>query len=178
MTSAVTILLVDEEPLLRRATALLLTDRGGKVSAVATIGEAITLPRQSVFDVAVIDVAPGGPSPAEVFQQLVAFGLAARRVVVCACSPLKGPPESIAAAQRLSVLRKPYPFERLVTAVFGARRTFARSSALAPSRVGRIMRPLRARRGAVAGRAPLLSALTAEALQGSRRASRSRRGRA
>jgi len=170
MTSAVTILLVDEEPLLRRATALLLTDRGGKVSAVATIGEAITLPRQSVFDVAVIDVAPGGPSPAEVFQQLLAFGLAARRVVVCACSPLKGPPEVIAATQRLSVLRKPYPFERLVAAVFGARRTSARSTMLA--------RPLRARRGVAAGRAPLLSAFTAEALQGSRRASRSRRGRA
>src|SRR5690349_15950854 len=118
MTSALTILLVDEEPILRRATALMLTDRGGKVSAVATLGEAIALTRRQTFDVAVIDVAADGPHPAELIAQLGERGLLPPRVVVCSCGPL----DCYEAQPFTAVIPKPYVFEHLVTAVFGPRR--------------------------------------------------------
>ena len=126
MTFAVTILLVDEEPLLRRATALLLAERGGKVSAVATMGEAVALAQENVFDVTIIDVGPGGPSPAELLQQLREQGVMPGRLVVCACPPLpsREPPPFTA------VIQKPYAFERLLAAVFSASRP-ARSGVFA-----------------------------------------------
>jgi DNA-binding response OmpR family regulator len=124
MTSSVTILLVDEEPILRRATALMLTDRGGEVSAVATLGEAVALTERRIFDVAVIDVPARGPSPEQILEQFREHGVLPRRVVVCACSPLeRGDAEPTAA-----VISKPYMFEHLLAAVFGPRRRRRRAA--------------------------------------------------
>ncbi len=116
MTSALTILLVDEEPILLRATALLLTNRGGSVSPAGTLAEAIVLASAQDFDVAVLDVAAEGPSAAVMVGLLRARGLLPRRCVVCLPN---GPQED---ADFTVVLRKPYPFEHLLDAVFGAPR--------------------------------------------------------
>jgi DNA-binding response OmpR family regulator len=116
MTSAPTILLVDEEPLLRRATALLLTNRGGRVSSVATLAEAVVLTGEQLFDVAVLDVSPEGPSAAVMLGLLRARGLLPRRFVVC----LPGAPQE--ENDFTVVLQKPYPFDTLVAAVFGPER--------------------------------------------------------
>jgi CheY-like chemotaxis protein len=124
MPSLVSILLVDEDPLMRRATALMLAGRGGKVSEVATLDEAIALSQERVFDVAVIDVGAEGPHPDAVFAQLRAAFLPAARVIVCASSSsdvLDAPTHGGSAA----VIAKPYVFERLLTAVFGPRRALA-----------------------------------------------------
>jgi CheY-like chemotaxis protein len=144
MTSAVTILLVDEEPILRRATALMLTGRGGKVSAVSTLGEAVALTRQQIFDVAVIDISVNGPHPTEIFDQLRERGLLPRRVVVCSCGPLDGHE----AQPFTAVIPKPYVFEHLVTAVFGPRRRRrpSRWGAVYPSRIGGASRTARLNR--------------------------------
>jgi CheY-like chemotaxis protein len=113
MISAPTILLVDEEPILRRATALLLTNRGGRVSPAATLAEAIVLASAQIFDVAVLDVSAEGPSAAVMVELLRARGLLPRRFVVCLPS---GPRED---NDFTVVLEKPYPFELLLDAVFG-----------------------------------------------------------
>ena len=116
MTSAPTILLVDEEPVLRSATALLLTNRGGRVSPAATLAEAIVLASRQRFDVAILDVSPEGPSAAVMVELLRARGVLPRRFVVCVPT---GPQEE---GDFTVVLRKPYPFDRLLEAVFGPAR--------------------------------------------------------
>jgi CheY-like chemotaxis protein len=132
MTSAPTILLVDEEPLLRRATAMLLTNRGARVSSVATVAEAIVLAGEQVFDVAVLDVSPEGPSAAVMVGLLRERGLLPRRFVVC----LPGAPQE--ENDFTVVLRKPYPFDHLLAAVFGPERARrpARSGVFALVRAG------------------------------------------
>ncbi len=142
MTSAPTILLVDEEPILRLATALLLTNRGARVSPAATLAEAIVLASAQAFDVAVLDVAPEGPSAAVMVGLLRARGLLPQRIVVC----LPGGPRE--DTDFMVVLEKPYPFEHLLEAVFGpprARRPAARSGVFARvrAREGAVVRPTR-----------------------------------
>jgi len=115
MTSSVTILLLDEEPMLRRATALMLSNRGGVVSAAGSLDEALSLMSERIFDVAVIELSEKGPRASEVLERMRSQALLPRRVVVCANQPL-----SRAEAQGCSVaLERPYPFERLLVAVFG-----------------------------------------------------------
>jgi CheY-like chemotaxis protein len=113
MTSALTILLVDEEPILLRATALLLTNRGGRVSPAGTVAEAVMLASEQDFDVAVLDVSAEGPSAAVMIDLLRARGRLPPRLVVCLPS---GPRED---TDFTVVLEKPYPFEHLLDAVFG-----------------------------------------------------------
>jgi CheY-like chemotaxis protein len=115
MTSPVTILLLDDEPLLRRATVLLLSRRGARVTAAASADEAVALARRRVYDVAVLDVSPPGPSAAEVVRRIAAEALPPRRVIAVSATPLSGP-----EAEGLTlVLPRPYPFESLVRAVHG-----------------------------------------------------------
>ena len=115
MTSPVSILLLDEEPMLRRATALLLSNRGGSVTAAATPEEAVALAAARLYDVAIFDIAPGGPSASEVVARIRAGGLVPRRVIaVC-----DGPLDPREADEIGEILVKPYPFERLLRAVFG-----------------------------------------------------------
>ena len=62
MTSPVTILLLDDEPLLRCATALILSRRGGRVTVARSADEAVAFACERVHDVAVFDVSPPGPN--------------------------------------------------------------------------------------------------------------------
>ena len=143
MSSAPSILLVDEEPVLRRATALLLGNRGGRVSPVATLAEALTLTGERIFDVAVLDITLEGPSASVMVDGLRARGLLPRRFVVC----LPGAPQE--ENDFVIVLRKPYPFDDLISAVFGPGRGRrpARSGVFAPVRAAAVL-PIRPKRRA------------------------------
>jgi DNA-binding response OmpR family regulator len=123
-----TILLLDEEPLLRRATAMMLTNRGGKVSAAATVEEAVALAERRRFDIAVLDVASGDATVGGLLGRIFAAGRMPRRVIVCSPPPLERREASVLA----EVLIKPYPFDRLLLAVFGlpGRRNVARAGVL------------------------------------------------
>lgn len=124
MPSLVSILLVDEEPLMRRATALMLAGRGGEVSEAATLDEAVALSRARAFDVAVVDLGSDGPCPDAVIEQLRAAGLTHARVIVCASNPAdapEAPAEDPAHGSGAAVLAKPYMFDHLLAAVFGHR---------------------------------------------------------
>jgi CheY-like chemotaxis protein len=127
MTTAPTILLLDDEPLLRQATALLLRRCGGRVSTAASTVDAIRRVRSRPFDVAIVDLS-GATSAPEILAALRAAGCEARRVVVCADAELT--PED--ARNVAAVLRKPYPFARLLRAVFGPQR--GAHGAAAPAR--------------------------------------------
>ena len=118
MTSPVTILLLDDEPLLRCATALILSRRGGRVTVARSADEAVAFACERVHDVAVFDVSPPGPSAAEVLRRVRAGGgIGPRRVIAVSTGPLDGPEaEGIGV-----VLPRPYPFDDLLRAVFGDR---------------------------------------------------------
>jgi DNA-binding response OmpR family regulator len=145
MNPSLTILLLDEEPMLRRATALMLKSRGGKVSAAGTLDEAVALTEERVFDVAVLDVTPEGPSAAVMVAELRARGLVPRRLVVC--SPGAGDAGEAGELEFPVVLHKPYPFDHLLSAVFGpARKRRPRlSGVFSQVRPGRPPRSQRAR---------------------------------
>lgn len=147
MSSAPSILLVDEEPILRRATALLLTNRGGRVSSVATLAEAVALTGERIFDVAVLDITLEGPSAAVMVSALRSRGLLPRRFVVCLPGALQDENDFVVA------LRKPYPFSDLLSAVFGPGRGRrpARSGVFAPTRAGTLL-SVRPKRRASRGR--------------------------
>lgn len=128
MPSRVSILLVDEEPLMRRATALMLAGRGGEVSEAATLDEAVELSRARAFDVAIVDVSSNGPRPDAVIAQLRSVGLMPARIIVCASSPAdapEAPAEDPAHDSGAEVIAKPYMFDHLLAAVFGPRRALA-----------------------------------------------------
>lgn len=128
MTSPVTILLLDEEPMLRRATALLLSNRGGHVTPAATPDEAVALAMLQTYDVAVFDVSRAGPSAQDVLRRIRADGILPRRVIAVCDEPLDRRDE----AEFARVLCKPYPFDHLISAVFGCvhgrRRGYLRAS--------------------------------------------------
>jgi CheY-like chemotaxis protein len=150
MSSAPSILLIDEEPILRRATALLLGNRGGRVSPVATLAEAVALTGERLFDVAVLDVTPEGPSAAVMVGVLRARGLLPRRFVVC----LPGAQQE--ENDFVIVLRKPFPFDDLISAVFGPGRGRrpARSGVFAPVRAATVLSIRPKRRASRARRDP------------------------
>jgi len=125
MTSPVTILLLDAEPMLLRATALLLSNRGGSVTTAATPAEAVALAAARLYDVAILDIAPDGPGAPEVLAQVRAGGLVPRRVIAVCDAPI----DPRAAAGIGAILQKPYPFDQLLHAVFGAEGRRARTGA-------------------------------------------------
>lgn len=116
MTPPVTILLLDDEPLLRRATALLLSNRGGDVTTVATTEEAVALAASGRFDVAVIDLADSAVRVLEAAARVRGAGASPTRVIAA----FEGPVEARDAAQVDTILSRPYPFDDLESAVFGA----------------------------------------------------------
>ncbi|WP_437590114.1 response regulator [Sorangium sp. So ce1000] len=114
MTYQPNVLLLDQDHVLRRATALLLCNRGALVSPAATLEEAISLSRERVYDVALIDLAPGTKGVREILVRLRSEGTMPRRVVFCADEPV-----SCDGADDVSeVLLKPYAFGRLLSTIF------------------------------------------------------------
>ncbi|AUX27964.1 MULTISPECIES: response regulator [Sorangium] len=114
MTYQPNVLLFDQDPVLRRATALLLGNRGALVSPAATLEEAISLSRERVYDVALIDLAPGTKGAREILGRLRREGAMPRRIVFCAEEPV-----SCGGADDVSeVLLKPYAFGRLLSTIF------------------------------------------------------------
>ncbi|WP_148313197.1 response regulator [Sorangium cellulosum] len=114
MTYQPNVLLFDQDPVLRRATALLLGNRGALVSPAATLEEAISLSRERVYDVALIDLAPGTKGAREILGRLRREGALPRRIVFCAEEPV-----SCDGADDVSeVLLKPYAFGRLLSTIF------------------------------------------------------------
>jgi DNA-binding response OmpR family regulator len=125
MTNLPTILLLDEEYMMREATALLLSNRGGHVTKTATLDEALAELERRTYDVAVIDLHSASSNPTHVLHRIAEKAASPTRVIVCTDQPLsKNEPTGIT-----DVLVKPYPFDRLLTAVFGGRsRTLERRS--------------------------------------------------
>jgi DNA-binding NtrC family response regulator len=114
MTNVSNILLLDEEEVLREATALLLVNRGANVTKAATIDDAVTHLERRTYDVVVVDIPEKHANPDEMLQRLVAKSSSSLRVIVCTEKPLRN-----AAPTGIShVLVKPYPFDDLVEAVF------------------------------------------------------------
>jgi len=116
MTIHPTILLVDGEDMLRDATAMMLSRRGGRVRSAATLDEAVELAAGGRYDVAVLDESSASPRATEVLRRMRLLGCLPRRIIVCsgeAMSPAD-------AEQFSSVIPKPFAFELLVRAVFGA----------------------------------------------------------
>ena len=114
MTYQPNVLLLDQDDVLRRATALLLCNRGALVSSAATLEEAISLSRERVYDVALIDLAPGMKGAREILGRLRREGTMPRRVVFCADEPV-----SCDGTDDVSeVLLKPYAFGRLLSTIF------------------------------------------------------------
>jgi DNA-binding response OmpR family regulator len=127
------ILLFDEEPILRKATASMLAARGGKVTTARDLAELFALTSKRIYDVLVIDVAASGPSATSLLDRIRSSGLVPRRVIVCTESALT----RIEAGAFTQVLLKPFPFEALIHAVFGAanRRRPTRSGVFARVRL-------------------------------------------
>jgi DNA-binding NtrC family response regulator len=115
MMSAPTILLFDEEQLMREATALLLANRGGKVTKAGTLEDAIVYLRQRRYDVAVIDLSDVSPRCVDILQRMRDEGCVPKRVIVCTSAPVP----RLDDVEFTDVLVKPYPFDRLLDAVFG-----------------------------------------------------------
>jgi DNA-binding response OmpR family regulator len=113
MTKAPTILLFDDEPMLRDATAMMLSRRGGRVSTAATLDDALELARERVFDVAVLDLSSADASPFSVVAAMRAASCLPRRFVICV-----GADEVAEAGDFHDVLRKPFDFDRLLQLVF------------------------------------------------------------
>ncbi len=139
MTNLPTILLLDEEYMMREATALLLSNRGGHVTKTATLDEALAELERRTYDVAVIDL-QASSNPTLVLHRLAEKAALPIRVIVCTDQPLsKTDPTGIT-----DVLVKPYPFDRLLTAVFGGHsRTLerrSRSAAMPQSRRSKTLR--------------------------------------
>ena len=91
------------------------------MSPAATLAEAIVLASDQIFDVAILDVSPDGPSAAVMVDLLRARGLLPQRFVVCIPTGFQEETDFMV------VLRKPYPFEHLLDAVFGPSRAMRQS---------------------------------------------------
>ena len=144
MMNVSNILLLDEEDLMREATALLLGNRGTSVTKSATIEEAITQLERRTYDVVIVDIRENTPDPVTWLQRIVAKVSTPGRVVVCTEKPLR----NIDTTGISHVLVKPYPFDQLVEAVFASRST--------PLRYTRPSVKSTARRSAMHRRSPML----------------------
>lgn len=108
------ILLLDEEDLMREATAMLLANRGANVTKTATVDAAVTQLERRTYDVVIVDIHEKEANPTQLLQRIVAKSSTTARVIVCSEKPLRE-----ADSKGIShVLVKPYPFDDLVEAVF------------------------------------------------------------
>lgn len=116
MNLPVSILLLDDEPMLSRATALMLSNRGGSVAMASTPDEAVALAATRRYDVAIVDLS-SGPGASEIVRRMSALGLAPARVIAVQSRAA----DTCDAPEITAVLRKPYAFDRLLVEVFGDR---------------------------------------------------------
>ncbi|AKT35930.1 response regulator [Chondromyces crocatus] len=114
-TQTPTILLVDQDEILRKTMELMLSNRGAGVSGAATLDEAIALTHHVSYDIILIDRSATMPEAPELLERLRQSGLASARVVLCTDAPF----DAEEAGEQLEVLVKPYPFDRLIEIVFG-----------------------------------------------------------
>lgn len=133
MTNVANILLLDEDDLMREATALLLVNRGAKVAKTTTIEGAISHLERQTFDVVVVDVSNNAGDQERWISRLISLAASCKRIVVCTEKPLGTLTPTISCR----VLVKPYPFDRLVEAVFGCRFPAPRLSRSAAKPAGR-----------------------------------------
>jgi len=113
MTNVPSILVFDEEPMLRAATAMLLRNRGALVTTVGTVAEAVAVLERRTFDVAVLDLSDSSPRCMAILRAMKERGCVPKRVVICTSMP------RAAVDELTEVLLKPYPFDRLLDVVFG-----------------------------------------------------------
>ncbi|UQA54895.1 response regulator [Polyangium aurulentum] len=113
MTNVPSILVFDEEPMLRAATAMLLRNRGAIVTTVGTVEEAVAWLERRKFDVAVLDLSDSSPRCMAILRVMKERGCVPKRVVICTSMP------RTAVDELTEVLLKPYPFDRLLDVVFG-----------------------------------------------------------
>lgn len=144
MMNVSNILLVDEEDLMREATALLLANRGTNVTKTATVDDAITHLERRTYDVVIVDIHENAADPSAWLQRIRAKTQAPARVIVCTEKPLP----NVDTTGISHVLVKPYPFDQLVEAVFASRST--------PLRYTRPIVKSVARRPGMQRRSPLL----------------------
>jgi DNA-binding NtrC family response regulator len=115
ITNRPTILLLDREDMLRDVTAMMLSRRGASVHGTASIEEATELASERVYDVAIIDQSDDSPPASDLVERMRELGCLPKRVIVCTRGPV-----SDAEGQFSDVIAKPYAFDRLLAAVFGA----------------------------------------------------------
>jgi DNA-binding response OmpR family regulator len=142
-----TILLFDEEHLMREATALLLSNRGGRVTKAATLDDALFQLGRRTYDVAIIDLSTTTPRCVDILQRMRERSCLPRRVIVCTSLPVFG----LADDEQADVLVKPYPFDKLLDAVFSRGQRRPSRSGLFPlaRRVKTLRRASNVRRGRV-----------------------------
>jgi DNA-binding response OmpR family regulator len=116
MKNRPSILLLDEDDLLRGATALMLSHRVGKVSAAGTPEEALAFARERRFDVAVLDADPA--LSARLLELLRENDCMPKRVILCATEPVP----TARAVEVDEVLSRPYAFDLLTRSLGGQRR--------------------------------------------------------
>jgi CheY-like chemotaxis protein len=120
MMNVSNMLLLDEEDLMREATALLLANRGAHVTKTATIDDALAQLERRTYDVVIVDVHQSWQNPAQLIQRII--NKTSARIIVCSEKPLPNlDPSGIT-----HLLVKPYPFDRLVEAAFVSRPSVAR----------------------------------------------------
>lgn len=122
MMNVSNILLLDEEDLMREATAMLLANRGTNVTKTATLEETITHLERRTFDVIIVDIHENAVDPSGWVQRILAKASSPARVIVCTEKPLSTI-DAIDAQGISRVLVKPYPFDQLVEAVFAIQST-------------------------------------------------------
>jgi CheY-like chemotaxis protein len=114
---APSILLLDHEDMLREATVMMLAKKGGDVTSASTLDEALEHAADRLYDVAILDLSPTSPRGAEIVRAMRERGCLPRRVIVCC-----GDGQTVDADDRTDVIQKPFPFDRLLKAVFGGHR--------------------------------------------------------
>jgi DNA-binding response OmpR family regulator len=123
--------------MLRKATALMLSNRGGRVSAAATLDEALQYAGRRTYDVAVLDLPGRGGS--ELLARMRERGCVPKKVILCSTVPVS-PLDNEGFAD---VITKPFPFEELLRAVFGRCGPPRPLRSGAPPRAGLSPRPRR-----------------------------------
>jgi len=108
------ILLVEDEPLLRRALARSLVVRGHRVDEAASREGALALAAGNVYDLLLLDVNLPDATGWDVLRDLAAAGRSLPTVVLSAVPPN---PQRVKEFRPVGVLHKPFPIDALIRLV-------------------------------------------------------------